>query len=72
MHEEWEHKGIRFTITIEPMGEFVMAKARHPSEGFVRVRPFSALGRQEDEALQMVKDQIRLEYRRIPSPVAEA
>ncbi|MEE8583372.1 MAG: hypothetical protein V3T83_00815 [Acidobacteriota bacterium] len=70
---EWEHKGIRFHIDSEPMGAFVMASARAPQEGmFVRVRPFSALGRDEKQAVQLLQQQIELEYRRIPSPVASS
>lgn len=68
---QWEHKGIRFDIETEPMGAFVMASARAPRQGmFVRVRPFSALGRDEEQAVELLKQQIELEYRRIPSPVA--
>ena len=65
----WEHKGITFTITIEEMGALVMASAEAPKEGmFVRVRPFSAIGKSKDEALELLKDQIKLEYRRVPEP----
>lgn len=64
---EWEHKGLRFTITIEPMGELCLAAARVPREGmFVRVRPFSAIGRSEEEAVELLKDQIRSEYQAVP------
>jgi len=65
---QWEHKGIQFTIETEPQGDlFVLASARAPGIGpFVRVRPFSALGRSEEEALDKLKDQIRAEYRRVP------
>lgn len=64
---EWEHKGIRFMIELEPLGVFFLASAKVPKEGmFVRVRPFSALGKSEEEALQMLRDQIRMEYRRLP------
>ncbi len=66
---EWEHKGLRFTITIEPMGELCLAAARVPRAGmFVRVRPFSAIGRSEEEAVDLLKDQIRLEYQTVPEP----
>ena len=51
----WEHKGITFHLAQESLGSFVMVSARVPSEGpFVRIRPFSALGRSEEEALAMV------------------
>ena len=64
---DWNHKGMLFTITTEPLGEFVLASARVPKEGpFVRVRPFSALGRGEEVTVEMLKDQIRTEYKRIP------
>ncbi|GAB4255303.1 MAG: hypothetical protein Kow00109_30390 [Acidobacteriota bacterium] len=64
---EWDYKGIRFTITTEQAGPFILASARAPKEGpFVRVRPFSALGRSEEEALELLKSQITFEYRRVP------
>ncbi len=67
----WDHKGIQFHIDTEPMGAFVLASARVPREGmFVRVRPFSALGRDEEQAVRLLQQQIELEYRRVPSPVA--
>jgi len=63
----WEHKGITFHLEQEFLGSFVMVSARVPSEGpFVRIRPFSALGRSEEEAIAMVKDQIRMEFKRVP------
>ena len=63
----WEHKGITFQLEQESLGSFVMVSARVPSEGpFVRIRPFSALGRSPEEALEMVQDQIRREFRRVP------
>ncbi len=63
----WEHKGIEFTIEVEPLGPFFLASAHVPKEGlFVRVRPFSALGRSHDGAVEMLQDQIRLEFRRVP------
>ncbi len=62
-----EHKGLRFTISTEPMGVLCLAAARVPREGlFVRVRPFSAIGRSEEEAVELLKDQIRLEYQTVP------
>lgn len=64
---KWEHKGIEFTIELEPLGPFVMGSARAPKEGmFVRVRPFTALGHSEEEALEMLRNQIRTEFRRLP------
>jgi len=64
---EWEHKGLRFTIDTEPMGVLCLAAARVPREGmFVRVRPFSAIGTSEDEAVTLLKDQIRLEFKSVP------
>jgi len=63
----WTHKGLEFTIRIELLGPFHLAAARVPSEGpFVRIRPFSALGTSEEEAIQLLQDQIRLEYRKVP------
>ena len=63
----WEHKGITFHLEQESLGSFVMVSAQVPPEGpFVRVRPFSALGRSGEEALAMVKDQIRIEFKRVP------
>ena len=63
---DWEHKGLRFTITTEPMGVLCLAAARVPREGlFVRVRPFSAIGKSEEEAVELLKDQIRLEYKTV-------
>jgi hypothetical protein len=68
---EWQHKGITFHITFERMGPLVMASARAPREGmFVRVRPFSAIGRSEEEALELLRSQIRMEYRRVPDLTA--
>jgi hypothetical protein len=64
---EWEHKGIRFTITTEKVGPLVMASARTPKEGmFVRVRPFSSIGRDEQKAIELLKAQITLEMKRVP------
>ncbi|HRR27037.1 MAG TPA: hypothetical protein P5300_10110 [Acidobacteriota bacterium] len=65
--DQWEFKGIQFEITTEPVGPFVLVSARTPKEGaFIRVRPFSALGRNEQEAMEMLKSQIRSEFRRVP------
>ena len=64
---EWEHKGLCFTIDTEPMGVLCLAAAHVPREGmFVRVRPFSAIGTSEDEAVTLLKDQIRLEFKSVP------
>ena len=69
---DWEHKGLRFTITTEPMGVLCLAAARVPREGlFVRVRPFSAIGKSEEEAVGLLKDQIRLEYQTVPDSPLE-
>lgn len=67
---DWEYRGLTFEIRIQPMGPLCMASARVPSEGpFVRVRPFSAIGRSEEEALGLLKEQIALEYRKLPEAV---
>ena len=64
---EWEHKGITFAISTEKMGTLVMASARAPMEGaFVRTRPFSAIGKSEEEALDLLKGQIQMEYKKVP------
>jgi len=69
---DWEHKGRRFTITTEPMGVLCLAAARVPREGlFVRVRPFSAIGKSEEESIELLKDQIRMEYQAVPDPPAD-
>ncbi len=69
---KWEHKGIEFTIEVEPLGPFFLVSARAPQEGmFVRVRPFSALAQTQEQALEQVKSQIRVEYRRLPELVRE-
>lgn len=65
---QWEHKGVKFTIETEKAGIFVLASARTLREGiFVRVRPFSALGKSEEEALELLKKQIQTEFRRLPN-----
>ena len=44
-----------------------LVSARVPPEGpFVRIRPFSAPGRSKEEALAMVKNHIRTEFKRVP------
>jgi hypothetical protein len=64
---EWEHKGIRFTITLEPCGPFVMAAARTPRVGaYLRVKPFSVVARSEEAALELLKRQITFEFRKVP------
>ncbi|MEE2822152.1 MAG: hypothetical protein VYA53_04135 [Acidobacteriota bacterium] len=67
MKLDWEYKGLCFNITTEPMGELYLAAARVPKEGmFVRVRPFSAIGTSADEALALLKSQIRMEFEIVP------
>lgn len=64
---EWEHKGITFQIQTEPMGPLYLASARAPRQGrYVRVRPFSAIGTSEEQAVELLKEQIRFEYRKVP------
>jgi hypothetical protein len=64
---QWEHKGVTYHIQIEALGPFVLASARAPQIGpFVRVNPFSALGRSEEEALDLLRQQIEFEYRKVP------
>ncbi len=64
---DWEHKGIRFTITTESMGPLCLASARTPQEGmFIRIRPFSAIGTSENNAVKLLKEQIKLEFLKIP------
>lgn len=66
---QWEHKGIPFEITLEPQGPFFLASARAPNEGpYVRIRPFSALERTREKAVESLKEQIRLEFRKVPEP----
>ncbi len=63
----WEHKGLRFTITTDAMGSLYLAAARVPRDGmFVRVRPFSAIGTNEEEAVKLLKSQIRQEFESVP------
>lgn len=64
---DWEHKGIMFKISTQQLGSLVLASAQAPAEGmYIRVRPFSALGTDRDEALEILKNQIREEYRKVP------
>jgi hypothetical protein len=64
---EWKHKGITYSISTKQMGALVMASARAPKEGmFVRVRPYSAIGTDEEQALELLKKQIRMENRSVP------
>lgn len=64
---EWEYKGIKFAITTEPMGPLYLAAARSPQKGpVVRVRPFSAIGTSEEKAIQLLKEQIQREFRKVP------
>ena len=64
---EWEHKGITYKISTQELGALVLASARAPQEGpFIRVRPFSAIGTSEEEALELLKKQIRQKYRKVP------
>jgi hypothetical protein len=64
---EWEHKGITYKITTQELGVLVLASATAPQEGpFVRVRPFSAVGTSKEKALELLKNQIRQIYRKVP------
>jgi len=63
---EWEHKGMRFAVSTRELGPLVLASARVEDLGpYVRIRPFSALGTDRDEAVELLKKQIRLEFRRL-------
>lgn len=65
---EWIHKGLHFEIRLERLGLFYLASARAPRVGsFVRIRPFSALGRSDHEAIDLLKVQIEDEFREIPA-----
>ncbi len=58
---------MRFALSTQEMGPLVMASARVAATGpYVRIRPFSALGTDRDEAIDLLKKQIRLEFRRLP------
>jgi len=64
---EWKHKEITYTIQTRRMGALVMASARVPQEGmFVRVRPFSAIGTDEEQARELLKEQIRRDNQKVP------
>ena len=64
---QWKHKGITYSISTKPAGPLVIASARAPQEGmFVRVRPYSAIGTNEEEALKLLKEQIQMESRGVP------
>lgn len=64
---EWKHKKITYMIGVQRMGDLVMASARVPQEGmFVRVRPFSAIGTDEEQAVELLKEQIQMENRKVP------
>jgi hypothetical protein len=64
---EWLCKGIRFDIETQTLGPFCLASARARQIGpFVRIKPFSALGKSEREALTLLKRQIELEYEKTP------
>lgn len=65
---DWEFKGLRFRLKTESLGPFWLASARVPNVGpFVRIRPFSSLGRSEKEALDLLKRQIEFEFRKVPA-----
>ena len=64
---EWEHKGLRFNLKTEYLGALVLVSARVPStNSCIRIRPFSALGTTEEKALDLLKEQICLEFRWLP------
>ncbi len=64
---EWEHKGMRFAVSTQELGPLVLASARVDATGpYIRIRPFSAMGTDRDEAIEFLKKQIRLEFRRLP------
>ena len=55
------------------MGVLCLAAARVPRESlFVRVRPFSAIGKNEEEAVELLQDQIRMGYQAVPDPPSDA
>jgi len=65
---DWDFKGLRFELKTERLGPFWLASARVPNIGpFVRIRPFSSLGKSEEEALDLLKRQIELEFRKLPA-----
>lgn len=64
---EWLYKGMRFKVETEALGPFCLASARAPKlGGFTRMRPFSALGKTEEEALGLLKRQVEFEFRKVP------
>lgn len=64
---DWEFKGVRFTVETEELGPFVLASARAPRvSAYVRVKPFSALGRDREQAIQLLKEHIAFEFRKVP------
>jgi len=64
---EWKHKGITYSITTRKMGPLVIASAEVPDQGmFIRVRPYSAIGTDEEEALELLKKQILMENKSVP------
>ncbi len=64
---EWEFKGIKFAVETEELGPFVLASARAPRVGsYVRVKPFSALATSRDKAIELLKQQIAFEFRKVP------
>ena len=64
---DWEHKGIRFAVSTRELGPLVLASARAAATGpYIRIRPFSALGTDREEAIELLKKQIKLEFRRLP------
>lgn len=67
----WEHKGMRFAVSTRELGPLVLASARVADLGpYVRIRPFSALGTDRDEAVELLKKQIRLEFRRFGTAIS--
>ncbi len=49
------------------MGPLSLASARTQQEGmFIRIRPFSAIGTSENDAVKLLKEQIKLEFLKIP------
>ena len=64
---QWTHKGLTFEIQLQQLGPLVLASSPSESEGpFVRRRPFSALGCSEEEAVELLKNQIDFQYRKVP------
>lgn len=70
---EWEHKGMRFAVSTRELGPLVLASARVADLGpYVRIRPFSAMGTDREEAVELLKKQIRLEFRRFGTAAGAA